>query len=89
VQTFQILIHGKVQGVWYRKSARKIALDLGLKGTVQNLKDGGVEIFATGQQENLVKLIEWCKIGPEMAEVSEVIFKEVGLTSYSDFGVIV
>jgi acylphosphatase len=89
VQTFQILIHGKVQGVWYRKSARKIALDLGLKGTVQNLKDGGVEIFATGQQEKLVKLIEWCKMGPEMAEVSEVIFKEVGLTSYSDFGVIV
>lgn len=65
-------ITGKVQGVFFRKSTEEKAQELGLKGFVQNMEDGSVFIEAQGDSEAILKLIEWCKTGPEQAEVADV-----------------
>lgn len=88
VKQIKIKIYGKVQGVFFRDSAVEKASDLNLVGEVSNLADGTVEIVAEGEEENLAKLIEWAKIGPEMAEVAKIdlnYFEPTG--NFSDFQV--
>jgi len=70
--TVYLVIHGKVQGVFFRASARKAAVALGIKGWVKNRQDGHVEIMASGSGEKLEKFIQWCSQGPPGAEVSAV-----------------
>ncbi len=67
-----LLVHGRVQGVFYRASTQRTAEGLGLSGWVMNRPDGSVEIHAEGSREKLEKLIAWCRIGPPAAEVSTV-----------------
>lgn len=68
----KIIVHGRVQGVFFRANARNIALNLGLKGYAKNLLDGSVEVIAEGEEEKLKRLVEFCKKGPERAEVTQV-----------------
>lgn len=68
----KLVIHGLVQGVFFRDNTRKEALNLGLNGYSKNLSDGTVEIVAEGPKDKLEELIEFCKKGPEAAEVSKV-----------------
>lgn len=79
IQQIHIHIKGKVQGVWYRKSTKIKADELGLLGTVRNLKDGSVEVYTTGVPTKITELIEWCKEGPKFAVVESVQVKEVNL----------
>lgn len=65
-------ITGRVQGVGFRASTRRRARDLGLTGWVKNLADGSVEAVAEGNEDDLEKLISWCKNGPRRARVDEV-----------------
>jgi len=65
-------ISGRVQGVWFRESTRRKALDLGLNGCATNLADGRVEVLAEGPDTILDELAEWLKKGPPMARVSSV-----------------
>ncbi len=67
-----LIIHGFVQGVFYRASTREAALRLGLKGWVRNLPDGNVEAVFEGPVEKLQKAIEWCKEGPPGAKVTKI-----------------
>ncbi len=82
---FNITISGKVQGVFYRQSAMEIALHLGLKGFVRNESDGNVYIEAEGTEEQLKKLIEWCRKGPARAVVSDVKVSEGEIKNFSSF----
>ena len=68
----KLIIKGVVQGVFYRDSARKIALSLNLTGYAKNMPDGTVQSIAIGDKENILKYIEWSKQGPEMAKVENV-----------------
>ena len=68
----KIIVHGRVQGVFFRANTRNIASDLSLKGYAKNLEDGSVEVVAEGNEEKLKRLVEFCKKGPEGAEVSKV-----------------
>jgi acylphosphatase len=68
----RIVVRGRVQGVFFRASARDEAERLGLKGLVRNLPDGGVEAIAEGEREQLEEFIAWCRRGPPLAEVEEV-----------------
>ena len=68
----KLIIKGVVQGVFYRDSARKIALSLNLTGYAKNMPDGTVHSIAIGEKESILKYIEWCKKGPEMAKVENV-----------------
>ncbi len=67
-----LIVHGRVQGVFFRASTQKIAEGLGLTGWVRNSRDGSVEIHAEGDKEQLEALIVWCRQGPPMASVSNV-----------------
>ncbi|MCX2744481.1 acylphosphatase [Mangrovivirga sp. M17] len=72
MKTVCITITGKVQGVFFRASTRDKARSLGLKGYVKNQKDGSVYIEVSGEEMKIQKLIDWCKTGPEEAEVENV-----------------
>lgn len=66
-----IKIYGKVQGVFFRDSSRAEAEMLGLFGFAKNEDEGTVRIVAEGDDVNLKKFIEWCKYGPDHAEVEK------------------
>lgn len=65
-------IFGDVQGVNFRWYARKEAKRLGLNGWAKNMPDGTVEIVAEGEEENVKKFLEWCKLGPRWGRVDMV-----------------
>jgi acylphosphatase len=72
VKRAEVTIKGRVQGVFYRASARDEAERLGLHGEVRNLPDGSVELVAEGERAVLEELIAWCRRGPPLALVEEV-----------------
>ncbi|GAB3027301.1 acylphosphatase [Niabella terrae] len=88
LQTRHIIVTGKVQGVYFRQSARKTALALGLTGTVENLPDGRVRILATGSPAALEQFLEWCRQGPVMARVASVEYQETDLQPYEHFSIL-
>lgn len=65
-------IKGRVQGVFFRESTRRVAETLGITGHAINLSDGDVEVVAFGEPAALDKLAEYLKDGPTMAAVSGV-----------------
>jgi acylphosphatase len=68
----QIVVSGRVQGVWYRASTRSQAQSLGLFGKVWNRADGRVEIVAEGMEEALRQFRAWCADGPAGARVDNL-----------------
>ena len=72
MQRVHIIVHGNVQGVFFRANAKKMAESLGLNGYAKNMPDGTVEVVAEGSEDKLKELVEFCKNGPEAAEVSKV-----------------
>ncbi|MGL1835015.1 acylphosphatase [Rhodocyclaceae bacterium SMB388] len=70
--TRHLLIHGKVQGVWYRASAQNEALKLGLHGWVRNRSGGEVEALVSGPTEAVEAFIDWTREGPPAARVDRV-----------------
>lgn len=68
----RILVHGHVQGVWFRGWAVDQAEALGLNGWVRNRRDGSVEILAAGDTEAIEELIARCRRGPPAARVERV-----------------
>ncbi len=71
-ERIHLQIEGRVQGVFYRASARERAHDLGLTGWVRNRPDGRVELVAEGPREALESLLAWCRKGPPLARVDSV-----------------
>ena len=85
LMSVHLIARGRVQGVWYRASAREQALQLGLHGWAKNCADGTVEIHAEGEQDTLEKFISWCRKGPPAAQVSALDIewiKPQGLTAF-------
>jgi acylphosphatase len=70
--TVHLLIKGKVQGVFYRASAKDVAEQLQLTGWIRNTEDDDVEAVVSGDEDRLKEFIEWCKKGPRKAEVRNV-----------------
>ena len=85
MKTIRLIIKGKVQGVFFRATAKDIADRLGIQGWVRNLPDKNVEIIATATDELLVQLIEWCKKGPSRAIVDEVIIEDMEAQAVKGF----
>lgn len=67
-----LLIMGRVQGVFYRASAQQEAQRLGVMGEIRNLPGGEVEAIVEGSQEAVEEFIAWCRKGPPAAEVENV-----------------
>jgi acylphosphatase len=68
----QIVIHGRVQGVYFRAFTRDEARSLGLTGWVRNLWDGGVEACFEGDKEKVDQMVAWCWHGFPPSRVEQV-----------------
>lgn len=66
------VVHGYVQGVFFRAFVADRAGGLGLTGYVRNLPQGTLEVRAEGERELLEKLIGYLKVGPPEAIVEKV-----------------
>ncbi|HOQ31574.1 MAG TPA: acylphosphatase [Candidatus Hydrogenedens sp.] len=81
-----IVIYGIVQGVGYRYSTYRKALQLGITGWVRNKSDGSVEAVFEGAREKLEEMLSWCREGPSGAYVSEIKVQwEEGDERYNNF----
>ncbi|KAI5912659.1 acylphosphatase [Thauera sp. 2A1] len=68
----RLAIHGRVQGVWYRASAKAEAQRLGLRGWVRNRLDGSVEALVIGPPDAVEAFVAWACEGPPKAEVTRI-----------------
>jgi len=81
-----VLVSGKVQGVFFRSSTKDKAEELGISGWVRNLSDGRVEAIFEGEKEDVDKMVEWCRKGPEYARVTGIdVFMEDYKGEFKDF----
>lgn len=75
-KAIKLTIHGKVQGVGYRRWFEQQALALELKGYVKNLDSGEVEAVIVGTENQLHAIIQRSYTGPSRAEISKIIQSE-------------
>ncbi|MBI4949235.1 MAG: acylphosphatase [Deltaproteobacteria bacterium] len=68
-----VIVEGDVQGVYYRATAAEVADKHNVSGWVKNKQDGTVEAVLEGEEADVLKVLEWCRIGPERARVDNVI----------------
>jgi acylphosphatase len=68
----RFIVSGKVQGVWFRASARDQAQALGLRGSARNLADGRVDVLAVGDGAAIDALAAWLRQGPPLAHVEDL-----------------
>ena len=87
MQTVNLLIKGKVQGVFYRVAAKEVADKLGVTGWIKNIPEGRVEAMVTGTEDQLKQFIEWCRQGPGKAVVTDVIVTPLGEHPFKEFTV--
>ena len=72
----RLIVHGRVQGVFYRGWTVETARALGVTGWVRNLRTGEVEVLACGEPEAVEALIARCRSGPPAAAVSRIDVEE-------------
>jgi acylphosphatase len=80
-----IIVYGKVQGVFYRANTKLIADQLGVKGKVKNLENGTVYIEAEANIDVLNQFLKWCNEGPKHANVEKIEQQESELKNYRNF----
>ena len=67
-----MIVHGRVQGVWFRESCRQQAAQLHLGGHIFNREDGGVEAEFEGPAPAVARAVAWCRNGPPRATVTSI-----------------
>ena len=72
METRQIRVSGRVQGVGYREALRSAAARAGVNGWVRNRRDGTVEALLQGPAEAVARVIAWARRGPPLARVEHV-----------------
>jgi acylphosphatase len=72
VVRYRVLISGRVQGVFFRDTCRRLAERHGVSGWVRNLPDGTVEAVFEGPAEDVRRLVDWSHRGPRSAVVEDV-----------------
>lgn len=86
--TVHLIIKGRVQGVFFRATAKDIAAETGVKGWVKNTEEGHVEIMASGSDEQLQHFIAWCRVGPQSAIVTNVVVTQMPEEKFSEFKIV-
>ncbi|MGH9678184.1 MAG: acylphosphatase [Candidatus Acidiferrum sp.] len=81
-QARRYFVSGMVQGVGFRYFAQRAAEKLHLSGYVRNLRDGRVEVYAIGAEEQLAGLRELLQRGPRFSSVSEVREEAAGMDTH-------
>jgi len=86
-QCIQCVINGRVQGVFFRVSARSEAMRLGITGHASNLPDGRVEVLACGEPDALEEMKAWLEHGPPGGRVDRVECQPVSVDVPDNFRV--
>jgi len=68
----RLLVSGRVQGVFFRETCRRLAVASGVAGSARNLYDGRVEVVLEGDGDAVARMVEWCRSGPSRALVAGV-----------------
>jgi acylphosphatase len=68
----RVVVHGRVQGVFFRDETRRLAEWHGVAGSIRNTTDGTVEAVFEGPPDLVAKLVEYCHDGPHGAAVERV-----------------
>jgi acylphosphatase len=83
----RVVVHGFVQGVFFRDSVRRLAQRRGVVGWVSNRPDGAVEAVLEGEPDAVERLVEFCRTGPRGAQVDSVDVTEEEPEGLSGFAV--
>jgi acylphosphatase len=81
----RVVIHGHVQGVWFRGTARHEATERGVAGWARNRSDGTVEAWFEGDPADVEELVAWCHRGPRNARVERVDVTDAGVAGVAGF----
>ena len=81
----RVVVRGRVQGVFFRDSARRAAASRGVAGWVRNCPDGTVEAWFEGEPEAVESMVAWARSGPSRADVESVDVDEVEPARLSGF----
>jgi acylphosphatase len=77
MKTYHYIVKGIVQGVFFRHNTKEAALKHNIKGTVKNLFNGDVEVYAQGPEEDIAEFEKFLNAGPRLSRVDQVIKKIV------------
>jgi acylphosphatase len=83
----RVVVHGHVQGVFFRDSAQRLAQQHDVSGWIANRWDGTVEAVFEGNQDAVERLVEFCRRGPRGAQVDSVEVSEEDPEGSSGFTV--
>jgi acylphosphatase len=83
----RVVVHGFVQGVFFRDTVRRHAVAAGVGGWIRNNRDGTVEAVFEGGQDAVERLVEVCRRGPRGARVDEIEVLEEEPEGLSGFAV--
>ena len=83
----RVVARGRVQGVFFRDSVRRMAESQGVSGWVTNRGDGAVEAAFEGEADAVERLVEFCRRGPGRAEVEQVEVNEEETEGISGFAI--
>jgi len=72
VKRLRVIARGRVQGVFFRDSVRRLAARLGVAGWVHNRADGSIEAVFEGDAGAVEELVAFCREGPPGARVEAV-----------------
>ena len=81
---YEIIVTGRVQGVWYRKYTQERANELGIRGWVKNTPDGNVLVVAQAEKKDIETFIDYLKIGPPLARVDKILTSEIHVSGDFD-----
>lgn len=76
MKTYHYIVKGYVQGVSFRYYTQRTASRLGITGTVKNLFNGDVEVYAQGEQKAMKEFEAFLNRGPSPARVQQVVREE-------------
>jgi acylphosphatase len=68
----RVVVHGRVQGVFFRDTVRRLAAQRQVAGWARNVPDGTVEAVFEGDADAVERLVAFCHEGPRGAEVDRV-----------------
>jgi acylphosphatase len=72
VERKHVFVVGLVQGVFFRETCRRTALQAGVSGWVRNLRDGRVEAVFEGGPDAVERMVRWAGQGPRGAAVTSI-----------------
>jgi len=71
-----VIVHGRVQGVYFRDYTYRQAISLELTGWVRNLSDGTVEGLFFGKDDDIKKMLQWLETGSPSSKVDQIVSAE-------------